>query len=151
MKRILTLFFLLAGIAFAHSAYAQDGGKKKKKSKKTEQSGTNREQPSGGGATGSAPDEIAIDEGGTPKVKKSTTNSQSAPTTAGDTIPKNKKADRETSERAPAPPAGSPEPIAIDEGGTPKVKKPATASGSNPSSSDSVIKAPAELIGRPQD
>lgn len=148
MKRLLTIFFLLAGIAFAHSAYAQDGGKKKKKSKKSEQASPNREQPSGSGA----PDEIAIDEGGAPKVKKTGTPTQSAPSTAGDTIPKNKKAEQQTSERAaPAPPGGSPEPIAIDEGGTPKVKRPETAGGSNPPSSDSVIKAPADLIGRPQD
>ena len=149
MKRLLTICFLLAGVALAHTAHAQDdGGKKKKKAKKTQ---SEAPAPASGSSGGEAPGDIAIDESGAPKVKGKNTPA----TGQNDTVPKPKK--QEATQHAPAPPAGgggggSPEPIAIDEGGAPKVKRPANGQQANDKpKSDSVIKSPANQLGRPDE
>jgi hypothetical protein len=117
MKRILTLLFMLGGLAFAVSAQAQtDGGKKPKKKDSTAKDSTSTQRgtsnnPSGGHGS------ITIDEGGQSRPTKGPKKPQGTATQSDSTstaTPKNEE--QKSAERSvPAAPASAP--MAIDEGG----------------------------------
>jgi hypothetical protein len=137
MKKLLSLLFILAGLAFAHSASAQtssDTTKTKKGNKEAKKSGSGSTQPGG----------ITIDEGGTPKVRgkkpaTSTNNGNGAPA-ADSTKSAPKQQGSQSSQKTSGQPApGSPD-MAIDEGGTPKEKpSPVIAPQTGLSSDSSAI------------
>ncbi len=152
MKKIICFLFIVAGISFANSAYSQStkdtmqnkNGKKQVPAKPNDQKTNAGKKPSGSGG-------ITIDEGGIPKAKSPKGNATTVP--AGDNgKPKSSdKSQQQTSERKDDY-SSAPAPIAIDEGGAPKIKTKPTSTISNPStttSSDSIKVAPAAGVEKP--
>ncbi|HLG03907.1 MAG TPA: hypothetical protein VI731_09955 [Bacteroidia bacterium] len=147
MKRLLTVLFILGGLAFANSAYAQAPTEPEKKKEKKEQ----KDKKST--STGDLPDEIAIDEDGQSKPPP---NAKKPGTTADSTKvqPKNAAvsgpAPATQAPQAPPAPPSPPAPIAIDEDG--QSKPPASPIAiPKPASPDSSKTAPANELIRPQD
>ena len=150
MKRIISILFLLAGIAFTNSAFAQTSHPKKKDRKESDKASS---QKGGGDASGGG--SITVDEQGTPRVKSKSPNVENPTTTpSSDTAspPKEQKESGGVNQKADND-DDSPSPIAIDEGGIPKIKsKPTTVDNPNSStglSSDSTTIAPASGVERP--
>src|ERR1041385_8220378 len=148
MKRIISILFLISGIAFANSAFSQTSHPKKKSKKESGESAST--QKGGGDASGGG--SITVDEQGTPKVKTKSTNVENPTTTpASDTAVKDEKKPGVSNEKTDND-DDSPSPIAIDEGGLPKIKsKPTSAENPNSSTglgSDSTTIAPASGVER---
>lgn len=144
MKRFLTLLLLFAGLAFAQSAHAQsDKDKKKKEQKDTTKTNTNRSAPAPGGGSGT----ITIDEGGSSRPTKGRPQNGTATNgnSQGSSTEAKPKQEAQNSQKSTNPSEGAPAPIAIDEGGSQKVKH-----GNKRTSSDSATVAPAEGVARPQ-
>lgn len=147
MKRLLPLLLLFAGLAFAQSAHAQsdkDKDKKKKEQKDTTKTNTNRSAPAPGGGSGGT---ITIDEGGSSRPTKGRPQNGTATNgnSQGTSTEAKPKQEAQNSQKSTNPSEGAPAPIAIDEGGSQKVKH-----GNKRTSSDSATVAPAEGVARPQ-
>ena len=148
MKRLLTILLIFAGIACSHSAMAQNSNTdKKKEAKKVDSTATqnsekssgavkgNDEAPSGGG--------ITIDESGAPKPKKNTQSTAAPAPTPDASAPKGEAKERSSSQKsAEVEELDEASPIAIDDSGSPKVKKGKTTTDT-PANSDSIKVVPA--------
>jgi hypothetical protein len=156
MKKLLSLFFILAGISFTHSAFAQTQDDSAK-TKKTKKEAAKKASPSSGGNQGGG--NITIDEGGTPKTKGKKTppaTMNNGGTPAADTTNSAPKQDQKGQQQSNQKTSGSPSPgapdMAIDEGGTPKQKPKSSGSVVAPStglSNDSAAVAPTSGLERP--
>lgn len=140
MKRILSLFFILAFFAIAQSAHAQTDKPRKKKGAKREQSGD-----SGGS--------ITIDESGQSRPTKSTAAPAPPPPPGSGTqtdttaAPKDPPQSGGSAQKAQESPAPAPNPIAIDESGASSPKSKPEASKPI---GDTAIMGPAQQLERPK-
>lgn len=150
MKRLLCLFSLLIGIGYSHVAFAQSTTTVKKEAKKSDSTATQDSKKSGGYAPGGSVNSnggIAIDESGAPKPKSKSPEKAAPDSGSPASNPSAPKEEKERSSSEKSADLDDASPIAIDDSGTPKVKKAkasttVTQDGNQPVS-DSIKPVPA--------